>query len=158
MKRAICAFLIATGMAFAAPVPSAEAGQKDIEAQLACQCGCGLTVLTCNHLQCGFAVPVRKRIAEELAAGDSDEEIIQRLVDEYGEKVLSSPTHTGFNLLAWYIPYAAVFVGGVLVFFVMRKWQRPAVELSAESPAPDVQKSTAEQREALERELKELDS
>ena len=158
MKRAICAFLIATGMAFAAPVPSAEAGQKDIEAQLACQCGCGLTVLTCNHLQCGFAVPVRKRIAEELAAGDSDEEIIQRLVDEYGEKVLSSPTHTGFNLLAWYVPYVAVFVGGVLVFFVMRKWQRPAVETSAENSTTDVNKATAEQREALERELRELDS
>ena len=158
MKRTVCAFLIAAGVVISAPLPRAEAGPKDIEAQLACQCGCGLTVLTCNHLQCGFAVPVRKRIAEELAAGSSDEEIIGRLVEEYGEKVLSSPTHTGFNLLAWYVPYVAVFVGGVLVFSIMRKWQKSAVEISAGNPAPDVPKATTEQREALERELEELDS
>jgi cytochrome c-type biogenesis protein CcmH len=139
------------------PVP-AQAGQKDVEARLACQCGCGLTVLTCNHLQCGFAIPVREEIAAKLAEGLSDDDIVASLVEEYGEKVLSSPTHTGFNLLAWYTPYVAVLIGGAFVFFIMRRWRRTTVPPPTETGEAQGQRADRAGRAELERELEELDS
>ena len=160
MKRALTLFAIGAlaAIALAGRPETGWAGQKDVEARLACQCGCGLTVLTCNHLQCGFAVPVREEIAAKLADGVSDDDIVQSLVDEYGEKVLSSPTHTGFNLLAWYMPYVAVLVGGALVFFVMRKWKKPDPPPPAEGAVADSDQHSQADRAELARELEELDS
>jgi cytochrome c-type biogenesis protein CcmH/NrfF len=66
-------------------------GQREIEEGLTCQCGCGLTVASCNHLECSFAIPVRRNIAESLARGETGEQILERFKKEYGEKVLSTP-------------------------------------------------------------------
>jgi cytochrome c-type biogenesis protein CcmH len=140
------------------PVSVATAGQREVEERLACQCGCGLTVQTCNHLQCSFAIPVRAEIARRLAAGDDDEAIIASYVAEYGEKVLSSPTHEGFNLLAWWGPYAAMAAGMAGLLIALRRMRRAAS--SAPSPgetfAPDV--FSSDSRGQLEKELRDLDA
>src|SRR5262249_28265433 len=107
-----------------APLATADTppmSQHDIEEGLTCQCGCGLTVASCNHLECGFAVPVRKDIAESLARGETGEQILDRYKKEYGEKVLSSPIPQGFNLLAWIGPYAGIFLAGSLMFAFFRR-------------------------------------
>jgi len=100
------------------------AGQREVEERLACQCGCGLTVHSCNHLQCSFAVPVREDIAKSLASGQSEDQIVVRYVQEYGEKVLSAPTREGFNLLAWWGPYVALVAGGLVLLFTIRRMNR----------------------------------
>jgi cytochrome c-type biogenesis protein CcmH len=102
--------------------PEAPNTQKGIEASLSCQCGCGLTVQTCNHLQCSFAIPVREDITKSLRNGEPGVEIIARYAEEYGEKVLSAPVREGFNLLAWYGPYVALFIAGIVVVLVIRRW------------------------------------
>jgi cytochrome c-type biogenesis protein CcmH len=116
--------------------------QSDIEEMLTCQCGCGLTVHTCNHLQCGFAVPVKNDIAESLAAGQTADEIIARYVAEYGEKILSSPTHEGFNLVAWYGPYVAIAIGAIAIVFVIRRWTRRSGRVGADGE-PDEEAATS---------------
>jgi len=40
-----------------------------LEAALTCQCGCGLTVHSCNHLQCPSAIPLRKEIRAQIRKG-----------------------------------------------------------------------------------------
>ena len=134
----------------------ALAGQREVEERLACQCGCGLTVHTCNHLQCSFAVPVRQDIAKSLAAGQSEDDIIARYVAEYGEKVLSSPTMQGFNWLAWITPFAALFVAAtVLVVVVRARLPRQAVAVPAGGVPPGA--DDADARARLERELADLE-
>jgi len=96
-------------------------GQREIEEALTCQCGCGLTVATCNHLECSFAIPVRKDIAESLKKGETGEQILERYKIEYGEKVLSSPVPEGFNLMAWIGPYLGIFIAGVAMFAFFRR-------------------------------------
>jgi cytochrome c-type biogenesis protein CcmH len=96
--------------------------QSATEERLTCQCGCGLTVHTCNPLQCSFAVPVRADIAKSLAAGESADAIIERYTAEYGEKVLSSPIPRGFNLVAWFGPYVALLISGTLIVLAIRRW------------------------------------
>src|SRR5262244_4131141 len=74
---------------------------REVEEALTCQCGCGLTVHSCNHLQCGFAVPTKQTILDLVSQGKTKEEIAASFTARYGEKILSAPTTSGFNLAAW---------------------------------------------------------
>jgi len=143
----------AAGLIILLSTAAGAASQKATEERLTCQCGCGLTVHTCNHLQCSFAVPVREDIAESLADGESTPTIIARYVEEYGEKVLSAPTMRGFNLLAWWGPYIALALGCGALFLAFRRWQAVAEV----APPPTHPRSDGD-RERLVRELEDLDS
>jgi cytochrome c-type biogenesis protein CcmH len=128
----VCLSLCLAG-AHPARADDAPLGQREIEEMLTCQCGCGLTVATCNHLECSFAVPVRKDVAESLARGETGAQIIERYKKEYGEKVLSSPIPEGFNLLAWIGPYLAIVIAGVAMFTFFRT--RPPSGPPSDPPA-----------------------
>ena len=155
MTSRIAAALLALSIISGCSSDTTPSTQAAVEERLTCQCGCGLTVHTCNHLQCGFAIPVRKDIADSLAKGQTGDEIVHRYIAEYGEKILSSPTWTGFNLLAWYGPYVAIFVSGVIIIFVMLRWRRTTdAEPSLDAPPTPM---SEEQRRRLDRELERLD-
>ncbi len=108
-----------------------------MEAALTCQCSCGLTVHSCNHLQCGFAIPAKEQIAEQLAQGASREAILASFVARYGEKVLSAPMATGFNLAAWITPFLVVLIGAISIGLLARRWtkNRPTVQAVSSSTA-----------------------
>ena len=128
------------------------ATQQEVEESLTCQCGCGLTVHACNHLQCPSGEPMKKEIAERLVRGEDRETILAAFRTRYGEKVLSSPTFSGFNWLAWITPFAAVLAGALGVTVVVRRWTRAPAP--AAPPAPSVDD---ELRARLARELADLE-
>jgi len=97
---------------------------QEVEEALTCQCGCGLTVHSCNHLQCGFSVPAKQTIFDLVSQGKTKEEITASFASRYGEKVLSAPTTSGFNLAAWITPFLAILIGGVLIGFISLRWTR----------------------------------
>ncbi len=146
--------LLLQGPASAAPAPSFQ----EIEESLTCQCGCGLTVHSCNHLQCGSALPLRQEIREQMAKGLSRDEILAYFQQKYGEKILSSPTTSGFNLAAWVTPFALLLVGVVFVAFTLRRWRRQGPHPPPRDPGapPSGAPPTALERQ-LERELRELE-
>ena len=80
--------------------------QQEIEESLTCQCGCGLTVHSCNHLKCPSGEPMKRRSPSASARGESTDQVLAAFTARYGEKVLSSPTFRGFNWLAWVTPFA----------------------------------------------------
>ncbi len=135
--------------------------QNEVETALTCQCGCGLTVHSCNHVNCGSALPLKKEIGEQIAAGRSLSDILSHFENKYGEVILSAPTTRGFNLAAWVMPFVVLAVGGLMVVVVLRRWRSgepgepppvSAVPSSAESGAD------RELRARLERELQERDT
>jgi cytochrome c-type biogenesis protein CcmH len=128
---------------------------QEVEEALTCQCGCGLTVHSCNHLQCGFAVPAKQAIAQQLGQGKGREEIIGSFVSQYGEKVLSAPTTSGFNIAAWITPFLAVLVGGALVAFVSLRWSRQQAQ-NGQAPSP-ASAAADQYREQLKKELDQFD-
>jgi cytochrome c-type biogenesis protein CcmH len=131
-----------------------DATQSAIEESLTCQCGCGLTVHSCNHVQCPSAIPLKTEIAEQLAAGKTREEVLTHFAGKYGEKILSAPTTSGFNLVAWVTPFAAVAIAATIVVVVSKRWRRPP-------PAPVVvapRAGDAERRERLASELDRFDA
>ena len=137
-----------------ASVAAPRATQQEVEEALTCQCGCGLTVHACNHLQCGSGEPIKKEIAERLAKGEDRETIVAAFRARYGEKVLSSPTFRGFNWLAWITPFAVVLAGGLGISLVIRRWVRNP---TAPAPAPVGGPADDELRRRLAKELADLD-
>jgi len=138
-------------------VRATPASFQDIEESLTCQCGCGLTVHSCNHLQCGSAIPLREEIRAQMKEGKDKEAILAYFSAKYGEKILSSPTTSGVNLVAWITPFVLLGVGGVLVGVTVIRWtgRGRAAAARAELP-PSAAKTPYEQ--ILEKELKEFDS
>jgi cytochrome c-type biogenesis protein CcmH len=131
-----------------------NATQSEIEEALTCQCGCGLTVHSCNHVQCPSGIPLKEEIAGQLAAGKDRAEVLTYFSTKYGEKILSSPTTTGFNLVAWVTPFAAVFVATAVVVIVSRRWRR-----APEPPPPTARNAEDDARRAqLEAELDRFDA
>ena len=66
----------------------------------------GLRCLVCRNesideSNAELARDLRLLVRDRLVAGDSDEEVIEFIVDRYGEFVLLKPTTGGANLLLW---------------------------------------------------------
>ena len=145
--------LLAVGCAAPVQTPT----QQEIEEALTCQCGCGLTVHSCNHLQCGSGEPMKKEIAERLARGETKEQILAAFRQRLGEKVLSSPTMQGFNWVAWVTPFAALLVAATILTITIQRRARAAADaLAPESGAIWPPPSEAA-RARLARELETLD-
>ena len=131
-----------------------NATQSEIEEALTCQCGCGLTVHSCNHVQCPSGIPLKEEIAGQLVAGRNQTEVLTYFSAKYGEKILSAPTTTGFNLVAWVTPFAAVAVAATLIVVASRRWRRTI------APAPAVARpdGDSERRARLNAELDRFDA
>ena len=69
------------------------AAASGIPDKLICQCSCG-TILTDCEPTCTHQDPWLATIGAKLAAGQTEEEILQYFVDRYGPAVLASRSHT----------------------------------------------------------------
>lgn len=93
--------------------------------KLICPCGaCNQLLLDCNHLGCSYSSRMRVELAAAIKRGENDDLILQDFVQKYGATVLAAPTTTGFNLVAWIIPFVALGVGTALAVWVVRAWKR----------------------------------
>jgi len=133
------------------------ATQSEIEEALTCQCGCGLTVHNCNHLQCPSGIPLKQEIAEQLAQGLPRTQVLDHFATKYGEKILSAPTTSGFNLVAWTMPFAVLLLAAALVVRVTRRWRRAPTAPRAAVVAPPADVSAGRQAQ-LEAELRDYDA
>jgi cytochrome c-type biogenesis protein CcmH len=112
-----------------------SATQTDLEESLTCQCGCGLTVHACNHLQCPSGIPLKEEIASQLALGKTREQVLSFFSGKYGEKILSSPTTSGFNIIAWVMPFAVVLIAATIIVVLTRRWRRRPRPDAAPAPS-----------------------
>ena len=129
--------------------------QGQVESSLTCQCGCGLTVHSCNHLNCSSGEPLKVEIAQQIATGESLPEILSYFENKYGEVILSSPTTRGFNLAAWTVPFIMLGLGTLGVALVLWRWRRE--EIGADDGKKASPTSDPELRARLEDELKKFD-
>jgi cytochrome c-type biogenesis protein CcmH len=131
--------LLATGVAVAAAADPPSAA--DLEAELVCP----VCETTLDQSNAPVAERMKAFIRERIAAGDTEEEIKDALVAQFGPGVLATPGKGGFGLLAWLIPLAALAVGAVAVALLVRGWSR---RRGAPDPGPPLDP-------ALERRLDE---
>jgi cytochrome c-type biogenesis protein CcmH len=69
-----------------------------------------------------FSNDIRREIREQIKANKSDQEIIQFLVDRYGDFVLYNPPMKPTTILLWFGPIILFIIGlGVLVVYLRRR-------------------------------------
>lgn len=152
--RTIAAVLFAAAALVALSHASAHAASAhDLAQEFMCQCGCGLTLANCAHEVCGPRDQMLAQIKQSLAAGKTALEIRDLFVAQFGTAVLSAPPRAGFNLLAYWGPYAALGLGALLIAGLVALWTRRP---SAPAPATEDPLSP-EQRELLTRELERFE-
>ncbi len=144
------------------PVPEKRALQTEIQNELACFCGCGMTIQGClGGMTCSESRAVSKEVGTLLENGKGKTEVLQAMVVTYGERILAAPTKEGFNLTAWILPFVALVVGGFIVVKVIAGWKQQAHrsnQLQAAAQEQSERKPVSEQyAERLERELREFD-
>jgi cytochrome c-type biogenesis protein CcmH len=92
-----------------------------------CKCGCNQVLLECNHVGCTYSERMRNELTAGLQRGDNDDLVLEAFVQKYGPTVLAAPTTTGFNRIAWIMPFAALGGGILLTIAIVRAWKhRPA--------------------------------
>lgn len=103
---------------------SAEAvSLDDIKASLICHCGCSMTVDACEGaMTCGTATDLTNEARTYINQGLSKDEILSAFVSRYGETILSAPTKSGFNLVAWVMPFLVLGLVGAGIISLIRKW------------------------------------
>ncbi|HOL70922.1 MAG TPA: cytochrome c-type biogenesis protein CcmH [Bryobacteraceae bacterium] len=121
--------------------------------QLACLCGCGSSVTSCNMLHCHFSDPARQKLLSMVNAGMPDAAIFEAFVKEYGTRVLLKPPAEGFNLLGWVMPFIALAFGFVVVWKFIQYFRRAPAPAGA-APDPAV---LARYQERIDRDLENLD-
>jgi cytochrome c-type biogenesis protein CcmH len=148
--------LVIVGLAllFAAP---AQAGMFDVAGKIMCLCGCNAVLSDCPHVDCGWGVPAKEFITQELAGGKTEGEMVQYYVAQYGEKVLAAPTKTGFNMAAWVVPFASLFIGAAGIYFLVTMWARRRSEELAAAGDRLLAELSEEDSRRLDDELKNFD-
>jgi len=85
-----------------------------------------------------LAQDLRREVREMIAAGKTDAEIREFMIDRYGDFVLYRPRLTAQNFLLWAAPALLLIVGAVVLVRVIR---RKAKESQLESEGPEAGQS-----------------
>ena len=91
----------------------------------------GLRCLVCRNesiddSNATLARDLRLLVRERLVAGDSDDEVIDYVVDRYGEYVLLQPRATGANWLLWAAgPIMLILGAGIAIVYLRRREAAP---------------------------------
>jgi cytochrome c-type biogenesis protein CcmH len=92
-----------------------------------------------------LAKDLRVLVRERLTAGDSDRQVINFLVERYGEFVLLKPRFTPHTILLWLAPFAVLIAGGVGLIAFLRRRRADESPVMAQTPlSADEQKRVAQ--------------
>ena len=105
------------------PDPAQEARARDITRELRCVVCQSESI---DESNAEIARDLRLLVRERIVAGDSDAEVLDFVVDRYGEFVLFRPPMTAANAPLWLAGPVLLIFGGALVAAVMRRRARDA--------------------------------
>ena len=98
--------------------PAMQARYERLSRELRCLV-CRSETIADSNAQ--LASDLRRQVRELMAAGKSDEEILQYMVDRYGEYVLYKPPLVPRTWLLWAAPALLVIGGGVVAAVVISR-------------------------------------
>lgn len=141
---------VSSGISGTEVAPEAVAA---IARNLNCPLCQGYNLQDCPLVVCA---QMRDLIRQQLAAGQSSEQIMAGFVADYGPVVLNAPPTTGVFLTAWVLPGLILLAGAVVVALLLRRMKRAAAPRAAASgfggdPAVEVDPEYASKLELLAR-------
>ena len=75
---------------------------------------------TIDQAQVPIARQMRAMVRAQLAEGATREEILDFFADRYGQDILAAPPKSGFNLVAWVVPFVGMAVALAAGLVVLR--------------------------------------
>ncbi|WP_413206579.1 cytochrome c-type biogenesis protein [Rhodospirillum sp. A1_3_36] len=123
--------------------PVLEARAREISAGLRCVV-CQSENIDGSNAE--LARDMRIRVRELLVAGKTNEEVIQYMVDRYGDYVLMDPPFKASTYLLWFGPFLILILGGIGV----RSFYRSRATSAAPLPGAAGSDLSAEERRHLE--------
>lgn len=110
----------------AAQPQSLDQRAYDVGSQLLCPACNGESVADSSSQ---VAANMRAVIRQKLAAGQSEQQVLQYFHDRYGDTILERPPTQGFTLLIWIGPVIVLLAGLVVLRAVALRWRalKPAL-------------------------------
>ena len=111
-----------------------DAGYDEAISTLRCDCGCHPQSL--KDCACGYAANKRAEIEARMVREDLDADtLVASWVAEFGEQILISPPKSGFNLVAWLGPLAALVVALAMMVWLLFRWRSRSTLVEAPAAA-----------------------
>jgi len=121
-SRAVEACVLFVAICFSLGAATPASRMNTLSHQLMCQCGCAQLLGECDHVGCPDRDKELSELTTDMAAGMTDQQIMDAFVAKYGATVLAAPTTKGFDLVAWVAPFA-VFAAALLgTILLIRRW------------------------------------
>lgn len=118
LLAAVILALSSYGCAAPEQIQSLDEQAQEIYRSLMCPLCPGQTI---DQSQSELSAQMRSLVREKLEQGDTKVEILQFFVERYGETVLAVPEKSGFNLIVWITPALGIFIGGIVLWLVIRR-------------------------------------
>ena len=112
--------------------PVLEARAREISRDIRCPVCQGETI---DDSSAPISRDLRLIIRERLVAGDSDEAVVDFIVDRFGEGVLFKPRAEGVNLVLWLAGPALLLAGIAVAVGAQRRRTVPEAPLSTDEEA-----------------------
>lgn len=130
-RRTCAALLLGLAAALGAGRAGAATPPSDVDADRMHALTAELRCLVCQNESLAdsnapLALDLKREIAQRVAAGDSDAQIIDFLVERYGDFVTYRPPLRAGTLLLWLGPPALLLGGGLLLWRRLRDPQGAA--------------------------------
>jgi cytochrome c-type biogenesis protein CcmF len=157
----ILVIVLLPGVGFAqtvAPVQKSEL-RKDLEGEILCTCGCRRPMNDCPmEPNCHGLDAQREKLDKYVGGGMTRDQVLAAFAADYGtQAILARPIDSGFNRLAWFVPYVVGASGLVMALFIARRWSRrrdAEIEPGTPEAADDNERAL---RSRLDHELRDLD-
>jgi cytochrome c-type biogenesis protein CcmH len=124
----------------------------EVEEGLGCF-GCSCKPVTICRSSCGEQMKkeIERMVLQE---GKTKEQIFDYYAKKYGVAILTEPPKSGFNLVAYIVPFATLLIGIVVALLLVKKWGH-----SAETSGKDVYDTTlsSEMQKKIDDELSKLE-
>jgi cytochrome c-type biogenesis protein CcmH len=101
--------------------PAKEARARALSRELRCMVCQNQSI---DDSDAPLARDLRILVRERIAAGDSDQQVLDFLVSRYGEFVLLKPRVEGHTLILWLLPPLVLFGGGFALWLGYRRRSR----------------------------------
>jgi cytochrome c-type biogenesis protein CcmH/NrfF len=156
MRVVECSALV-VAVCFSLGAATPDTRQNTISHQLMCVCGCAQLLGECDHVGCPYRDKELSELTTDIAAGMTDQQVMDEFVAKYGAVVLAAPTTKGFDLVAWVAPFA-VFAAALLgTILLIRRWGGLGFERRAQASGAITEPADPAEHERLERIRRETD-
>lgn len=108
------------------PIPGADTvldrRVRDVSQRLRCPVCQGESI---QESPAELAAQMKGVVREQLAAGKSEQDVLNYFLAKYGDWILLEPRAEGINLLVYWIPVIFMLIGGAVLFMTVKKWIKP---------------------------------